>query len=58
MNLSATLKFKLLYIIALACLLSPMAAIAAPVSHYKVVARYPHATSSYTEGLFYLDGIF
>ncbi len=31
---------------------------AAPISGYKVVATYPHATSSYTEGLFYLDGLF
>ena len=25
---------------------------------YKVVAKYPHSTSSYTEGLLYLDGLF
>ena len=25
---------------------------------YKVVARYPHSTESYTEGFFYLDGRF
>jgi len=31
---------------------------AAPIYGYKVVARYPHSTDSYTEGLFYLDGIF
>jgi len=31
---------------------------AAPVSGYKVVARYPHSTASYTEGFFYLDGFF
>jgi glutaminyl-peptide cyclotransferase len=30
----------------------------APVSGYQVVARYPHSTDSYTEGLFYLDGYF
>jgi glutamine cyclotransferase len=30
----------------------------APVYGYKVVARLPHATSSYTEGFFYLDGLF
>jgi len=30
----------------------------APVSGYKVVAQYPHSTSSYTEGFFYLNGIF
>src|SRR5260370_29716726 len=32
--------------------------VAAPVSGYKVVARYPHSTDSYTEGFFYLDGLF
>ncbi len=30
----------------------------APVYGYKIVARYPHATSSYTEGLFFLNGLF
>jgi glutamine cyclotransferase len=30
----------------------------APIDGYKVVARYPHSTSSYTEGFFYLDGLF
>jgi glutamine cyclotransferase len=39
--------------------LLPLTAFAqAPISHYKVVARLPHATSSYTEGLFFLDGLF
>ena len=32
--------------------------VAAPVSGYKIVARYPHSTDSYTEGFFYLDGLF
>lgn len=31
---------------------------AAPVYGYKVVATYPHSTASYTEGFFYLDGLF
>jgi glutamine cyclotransferase len=31
---------------------------AAPVSGYVVVAKYPHSTESYTEGFFYLDGLF
>ncbi|HEY0796785.1 MAG TPA: glutaminyl-peptide cyclotransferase [Acidisarcina sp.] len=30
----------------------------APVEGYKVVARYPHSAESYTEGFFYLDGLF
>ena len=29
-----------------------------PVSGYTVVAKYPHSTESYTEGFFYLDGLF
>lgn len=33
-------------------------AMAAPVFGYKVVAKYPHATSSYTEGFLYLNGMF
>jgi len=32
--------------------------LAAPVMGYKVVAKYPHSTESYTEGFFYLDGMF
>jgi glutamine cyclotransferase len=31
---------------------------ATPVYGYKVVATYPHSTSSYTEGFFYLNGMF
>ena len=31
---------------------------AAPVYGYTVVRRYPHLKSSYTEGFFYLDGLF
>jgi glutamine cyclotransferase len=30
----------------------------APVYGYKVVAKYPHSTASYTEGFFYRDGLF
>jgi len=33
-------------------------ACAAPVYGYKVIARYPHSTDSYTEGFFYRDGHF
>lgn len=33
-------------------------AVAAPVEGYRVVAKYPHSTASYTEGFFYLDGLF
>jgi glutamine cyclotransferase len=31
---------------------------AAPIYTYKVVAKYPHSTDSYTEGFFYLNGLF
>jgi len=30
----------------------------APVDGYRILAQYPHATSSYTEGFFYLNGLF
>ena len=36
----------------------PACILAAPVSSYKVVAEFPHSTDSYTEGFFYLDGLF
>ena len=31
---------------------------AAPVFGYQVVAKFPHSTESYTEGFFYLNGLF
>ncbi len=31
---------------------------AAPVNGYRIVAKYPHSTGSYTEGFFYLGGLF
>ena len=49
------LCLRLTFIISL---LSSGYANAAPVYSYKVVATYPHSTDSYTEGFFYLDGIF
>jgi glutamine cyclotransferase len=33
-------------------------ATAAPIYSYKVIARYPHSTDSYTQGFFYLNGMF
>jgi glutaminyl-peptide cyclotransferase len=42
----------------IAVILGADSAIAAPVAGYKVVATYPHSTESYTEGFFYLDGLF
>ena len=44
--------------IALAAFSSVCLAVAAPVSGYRIVARYPHSTESYTEGFFYLGGLF
>ncbi len=48
-------------VLALALLASfcpPGRAAEAPVYGYKVVAKYPHSTGNYTEGFFYLDGMF
>ena len=42
----------------IAALLGAGFATAAPVAGYKVVATYPHSTANYTEGFFYLDGLF
>lgn len=39
-------------------LLTGVNAHAAPIYGYKVVAKYPHSTEHYTEGFFYLDGMF
>ncbi len=41
-----------------ALLLHSCPATAAPVFGYKVIAKFPHSTESYTEGFLYLDGIF
>ena len=46
--------FLLILLLATGC----RAAAPAPVDTYKVVATYPHLTSSYTEGFFYLNGLF
>lgn len=44
----------------LTALISTRVAVAAPapVEGYKVVTTYPHSTTSYTEGFFYLGGLF
>jgi glutaminyl-peptide cyclotransferase len=51
------LKWKAVAALALACFAAPLLA-ATPVYGYQVVAKYPHSISSYTEGLFYLNGLF
>jgi glutamine cyclotransferase len=42
----------------IACLLTVDFAAGAPTMGYKVVAKYPHSTDSYTEGFLYRDGLF
>lgn len=39
-------------------LLSGGSAKAAPIYGYKIVAKYPHSTDSYTQGFLYLNGMF
>ncbi len=50
------LRSTLCYLALAACLAH--CAAAAPTLGYKIVARYPHSTESYTEGFLYLDGLF
>lgn len=38
--------------------LRPMSCVAAPILGYRIVAKFPHSLDSYTEGFFYLDGLF
>ncbi|MCU1222467.1 MAG: glutamine cyclotransferase [Edaphobacter sp.] len=46
-------------VIAVTLMMAPIiGGAAAPVYGYKVVAVYPHSTTSYTEGFFYLNGLF
>ena len=40
------------------CFVGVPAAAQARADGYKVVATYPHSTENYTEGFFYLDGLF
>jgi glutaminyl-peptide cyclotransferase len=44
--------------LALAASLLATSGLAAPVDGYRVVARLPHSTDSFTEGFFYLGGLF
>jgi glutamine cyclotransferase len=51
--------WRLAAALALTSVLLPICAAAtAPISGYRVVARFPHSTQSYTEGFFFLDGLF
>jgi len=56
MSLKATLLALLL--VASPCVLGASARAQAPTDGYKILAKYPHSTDSYTEGFFYLDGLF
>lgn len=47
---------RLLTLLALLCASSAYAQAGIPIYGYKVVHTYPHDTSAYTEGLFYLNG--
>jgi glutaminyl-peptide cyclotransferase len=51
-------KIALRFAAAFLALIGAVACLAAPVSGYKIVAKYPHSTESYTEGFFYLDSLF
>jgi glutamine cyclotransferase len=44
--------------LAVCALVAGCAKAAAPVEGYEVVATFPHSTANYTEGFFYLDGMF
>ncbi len=58
-RLNISLAFWTVRILAIAIpLLSLTGGVAAPVSGYKVVAKFPHSKESYTEGFFYRDGMF
>jgi len=56
----SVLRFAAIFqVLALAALVQPFAsAFVAPVYGYKVVAKFSHSTDSYTEGFFYLNGMF
>jgi len=48
--------FRLLIVLSLCLASAAFAQSAIPIYGYKVVRTYPHDTSAYTEGLFYLNG--
>src|ERR1700685_6260 len=52
-------KSKITWILSLAAVLASISgAKDAPVRGYRIIAKYPHSTENYTEGFFYLDGLF
>ena len=58
MSPSFRVRANFVRVIALIAALASIVSAATPVDGYKVVAKYPHSTQSYTEGFFYLDGLF
>ncbi|HSY72809.1 MAG TPA: glutaminyl-peptide cyclotransferase [Alloacidobacterium sp.] len=58
MRVIARLLYCFAGTLAVAVALQSADCVAAPVSGYKVIAKYPHSTESYTEGFFYRDGVF
>ena len=54
------MRFRTAFTFKIALFMAVMVAdcVAAPVYSYKVVAKLPHSTDSYTERLFYLNGLF
>jgi len=57
MALKIATRLRLAHV-ALVLLLLPHTGVAAPIATYKIIAKLPHSTDSYTEGLFYRDGLF
>ena len=51
-------SIRLLHTLSFLALLPAVGCAQAPVYGYTVIARLPHSTSSYTEGLFFLNGLF
>jgi len=58
MRVIARLLYCFAGTLAVAVALQSADCVAAQVSGYKVIAKYPHSTESYTEGFFYRDGVF
>lgn len=62
MQLTAARAIAVLWILSIGAVFATssqsIAVHVAPTLGYTVVAHYPHSTSSYTEGFFYLDGLF
>jgi glutamine cyclotransferase len=58
MRVSILRMLRIIPGLALFAALTSVCFAATPVYSYKVVAKYPHSTNSYTEGFFYLNGLF